>query len=215
MRKPAESTGARLLEVAERERLLMGDELHESLCQHLAAASLAIGLLMRRSETGKVVDSSDLAELVTLIQRATGESRSFVRQLKAVPSEVESLMKLLDELASFASRTIPCEFICEKIIYVRDRLQALAIYRISQEAIRNALKHSHARQIILSLREESGRVIVEIRDDGCGFSLPLVSHPIRGIKFMRYLASLAGAKLQINSAAKPGTQVVCTLPIVE
>ncbi|MDB6039687.1 MAG: hypothetical protein JWM99_3528, partial [Verrucomicrobiales bacterium] len=73
MGQPAESTRVRLLEVAERERLLMGDELHESLCQHLAAASLAIGLLMRRSESGKVVDFSDLAELGTLIQRATVE----------------------------------------------------------------------------------------------------------------------------------------------
>jgi signal transduction histidine kinase len=87
-----------------------------------------------------------------------------------------------------------------------------AAYRIAQEALHNALRHSGARQIEISLHRTGRRVVLEVTDDGRGFS-PDAPAPGLGLASMRERAAAAGSTLSIDSAPDSGTRVTLALPV--
>ena len=89
---------------------------------------------------------------------------------------------------------------------------ALSIFRIAQEALNNAAQHGEADQVNVSLSIEEERVVLDIRDDGTGFSPPSDWHDLPeedhyGLLGMRERAEAIGAELDIESAPGDGTQV--------
>jgi signal transduction histidine kinase len=88
---------------------------------------------------------------------------------------------------------------------------ATDFYRIAQEAISNAAKHSGARSIELKLLTDVDRVVVTIEDDGYGMPKWAETRGGMGLKIMRYRASIIGAALDIGPREGGGTVVRCTL----
>ena len=91
----------------------------------------------------------------------------------------------------------------------------MQMFRIIQEALTNARKHSKARHIQVKFEAENGQVFVIIRDDGHGFSpgnLETVYGRHFGLQFMRERAGLLGGTLQIQSTPGKGTEVVLEVP---
>jgi len=88
----------------------------------------------------------------------------------------------------------------------------VAVYRVAQEALHNALRHSGARQIEISLHRTARRVVLEVTDDGRGFSPDAPASGL-GLASMRERAAAAGATLSIDSAPGSGTRVALTLPV--
>jgi signal transduction histidine kinase len=91
----------------------------------------------------------------------------------------------------------------------------MQIFRIVQEALTNARKHSKARHVQVKFEAEDGRVFVIIRDDGHGFSpsnLETVYGQHFGLQFMQERAGQLGGTLQIQSTPGKGTEVVLELP---
>jgi signal transduction histidine kinase len=90
---------------------------------------------------------------------------------------------------------------------------ALHVYRIAEEAVGNAIRHSGAHKIKIALKSTSpGKGILTIRDNGKGFRQNSTS-PGMGLQNMKYRASVIGGTLTISTGLHRGTRVECTLPI--
>ncbi len=90
-----------------------------------------------------------------------------------------------------------------------------AIYRIVQEGLANARKHSGSKTIRISLRQRGDRLRIGIRDWGLGFDLTTIQHNRFGIEGIRERARLMGGKCRIRSKSGQGTSIVVELPAVE
>jgi signal transduction histidine kinase len=128
--------------------------------------------------------------------------------------DAEGLAAALTDLAArvASSHGIDCAFDQTGPVRVEDNLTATQLYRISQEAVTNALKHSHARSISIALADDDGSVALRIRDDGIGIRDPEPEGNGLGLRIMRYRAGLINAQIQVESQAGTGTVVTCTLP---
>jgi signal transduction histidine kinase len=90
------------------------------------------------------------------------------------------------------------------------------VYRISAEALRNAFRHSQSRQIVLEIRYDNRLLRVRIRDDGTGIDPNVLAHGGReghfGLHGMRERAKVIGAKLEVWSENRAGTEVELSVP---
>ena len=85
------------------------------------------------------------------------------------------------------------------------------MYRIAQEAVANAVRHSGARNICITLDQQNGETVLSIEDDGRGLSKETTAGEGMGLRTMRYRAELIGAKLEVGPGPSGGTQVLCRL----
>jgi two-component system sensor histidine kinase UhpB len=90
---------------------------------------------------------------------------------------------------------------------------ALALFRISQEALNNVLKHARAAAVRIEVVLAGSDVVLTVQDDGAGFDTSSVPRGRLGMTTMRERAEAAGGRLEIASAAGRGTRVVATVPI--
>ena len=81
------------------------------------------------------------------------------------------------------------------------------LYRVAQESVNNALKHSHAREIVISLTRQRGAVTLKISDDGRGLTKSKSAG--MGLHVMRHRANVIGAELTIESKPDKGTAIIC------
>jgi signal transduction histidine kinase len=87
------------------------------------------------------------------------------------------------------------------------------LYRIAQEAVRNAVRHGEARSIRLHLHVARAKVRLTITDDGKGMPPQAESAPGMGLKIMRYRARILGGEVSFERSTPTGTRIVCECPI--
>ncbi|MGH8148562.1 MAG: sensor histidine kinase, partial [Steroidobacteraceae bacterium] len=96
-----------------------------------------------------------------------------------------------------------------------DETAATHLYRIAQEALTNAMRHSLATAVVIRLSASAGEVQLEICDDGCGIpAAALVESDGLGLKIMRYRAQMLGGRLAFASEPDRGATVRCSCPLV-
>jgi signal transduction histidine kinase len=83
----------------------------------------------------------------------------------------------------------------------------IAFYRIAQEALNNVTKHARAEHAWLTLRREPDRVVLCVRDDGCGFDPARIPPNHLGVGIMRERAESVGASFSVTSAPNCGTEI--------
>jgi len=96
--------------------------------------------------------------------------------------------------------------------------QTLSLLRIFQEAVSNAVRHGSATEVHADLREEEGRLVFEIRDNGKGFDAEFDHQPLRleghrGLANMTERMSLMGGTFEARSVKGEGTTIICTLVV--
>jgi signal transduction histidine kinase len=92
---------------------------------------------------------------------------------------------------------------------------ATAVFRIVQEALSNVIRHSQARQAAVAVRKAGGKVLVEVRDDGCGIEparLRALPPGHLGLRGMHERAVLLGGDFSLDSAPGRGTRVAVAIP---
>lgn len=201
-----ESSG-RALAAQEAERLRIARELHDELGQTLIAVVLrAEHAAGRFGEAGP-----ELSELAEIVQHSLEDVRRISRELR--PEALDEL-GLVDALIALCSRIEE-----QSAMRVRRRLEAplpqlspeveLAIYRVAQEALTNAVRHSQATEATVSLRRADGGLQLSVKDNGHG--LPERVDKGGGLTGMRERAMLIGAELAIESAPGAGVEVTLRL----
>lgn len=199
--------------ISEAEQRRIGQDLHDGVCQVLAALTCSATELRGDLEKRNLPEQAKSAgELARLLQSAVVETRDLARSL--VPAHVSEvgLSPALESLAQSVSRLhrINCTFRASGADIDRNDAVATHLYRIAQEAINNATKHGKAKSIAVALESTGDRVTLRVADDGTGIPESSLSNDGIGMAVMHYRARLSGGDLTVESPPSGGTIVSCT-----
>lgn len=207
---------ARLYEQAQtlatlQERQRLARELHDSVSQALYGIGLGTqtALTLLHSDTAEKQDLlPPLTYTHSLATTALAEMRALIFELRPESLEVEGLIpSLARRLEALRTRH---ELQVEAKLEIEPELPLAAkegLYRVTQEALHNVVKHAHASHVNVSLTGKNGNIILEVRDDGQGFD-PQGTYPGHlGLHSMRERVHTLGGHLTIESTPGQGATV--------
>ena len=202
-----------IISISERERQRIGRDLHDGLCQYLAAISFTADWLRRDLHDESHPRTGTAGEIMDLLQDAITRAREMARGLSPVDRDEGGLEAALEELAASTARLtgVACSFLCDEPTLVRDNVLAVHLFRIAQEAINNALRHGRAKTVIIALEASHGELVLRVSDDGTGFDPTRRDRGGMGLNIMRYRTDAVGGTLEIYSNVPTGTVVACTI----
>lgn len=204
-----------ILEISDRERAAVGQDLHDGLCQQLVAAAFSANLLKEKLFGNHSGSSKDVDRITDMIDDAITQARSLARGLHPVRLETEGLEMALFELCGTLGRRleIPIHLVCEEAFPDLSNGTGIHLYRITQEALINASKHAKASEIVVRIGIEAEQLILQIDDDGIGIPADDRNPLGMGLNIMEYRARMIGAEFGIHPLKNGGTRVQCLLPI--
>src|ERR1700674_2577297 len=208
---------SRELSVTE-ERNRLARELHDSVVQMLFSISLtaeAVTGLIDRDPGEAKAQAEALRELA---RQASQEMRSLIFELRPAELESDGLLPTLHKHIDVVRRVSHKEIELRDEGYVRQPLALeKELFRIVQEALNNAVKHSGASQIAVSLGVRDGQATVTVEDNGVGFDPadPLIRTRRLGLTSMEERAEALGGKMRIKSKRGKGTRVLVEAPFAE
>ena len=196
--------GSAALRAQEEERARVARDLHDEVNQSLT------GLLLRLEAVREAAPPElepQLAETRALANQAMGELLSLARQLR--PTALDDLglaAAIAGQVEGIERPGLTAELTTDGDFSGLDDDVQLVVYRVAQEALSNAARHSEAQRIAVSLRRAGDGVELEVADDGRGFAFEQSQSGL-GIGGMRERALLVGAELTIESRPEQGTTV--------
>ncbi len=199
------------LTAQERERTRVARDLHDEVNQSLT------GLLLRLEATREKAPpelAAELAEIRAVANQAMKELLDLARQLRPTALDDLGLAPALAGNVRELSRqgALGASFDAEGELGGLPEDVQLVVYRVAQEALTNAVRHSEADHVQVELRREGDRVALSVRDDGRGFTFDETGRGL-GIGGMRERALLVGGEFQIESRPGIGTRVRLLVPI--
>jgi PAS domain S-box-containing protein len=211
------SISRRLIEAQETERVRIARDLHDDIGQRLAVCALDLERLRQRSAD------------------ASGEQAGWISQIQSNLSEISTSLHtlshelhpaMLDLLGLVAAMRASCRELSGKQnaeIQFSDAgigqpltpEVSLCLFRVLQEALHNALKHSGVRKVAVELRGTHESVDLIVRDAGVGFDPALICKtPGLGLTSMRERLKLVSGELFIRSEVRRGTTIIAHIPII-
>jgi PAS domain S-box-containing protein len=219
-RKAAEETlstlGRRLIAAHEEERTWIARELHDDISQRLALLSIGLEGLQR----APVLDTPELSEQIKQVLQQTSE---IANDIETISHRLHSSKVGYLGLA-VAARAFCAEFSGQqkvKIDFVANAVPRdlppeveMCLFRVLQEALRNAAKHSGVGQIEVELRAGANDLHLTVRDFGVGFDPDTALHQNGlGLVSMRERLLLVNGDLTIQSAPSGGTAIQASVPL--
>jgi two-component system CheB/CheR fusion protein len=203
-----------LLEISEREKRRIGEDLHDMVCQELTATALFLQSSAKQMVKENPAAAKTLEESAQTVNRNVVLARKLAGGLQAIELTASGLKNALRDLADRACQNtgIKCHFKCARGVRVPDDTAALHLYRVAQEAVTNAIKHSGAKNLLIHLDRNSEHVCVSVQDDGKGFTLRKRGKGL-GLHMMRYRANALGGELKIERRRTGGMDITCVIPL--
>ena len=206
-----------IIEIANREQQRIGSDLHDGLGQELTGIALMLKGVMTQLRKEGSAAHRDVEEVIGLVNNAIDSTRVLARGVSPVGSGRGGLGAAIQALAARVSersgvRVVP-HLDCLEPLPLSETAAA-HVYRIVQEALTNAMRHSGAREVSIRLKTSDGELHLRISDDGHGFEqLPAGGPRGIGLKIMRYRAQMLGGDLVIETHGSGGTSVSCSCPL--
>lgn len=202
-----------LQEATIREQRRIASEIHDGLGQELSGLSLLASGLAGKHATRNSKLAHDLSQLAELASRSVTTCRLLAQGLAPLQEHQNSLQEALRRLASDSNGRASGL----KVLFSEDTSAASLLspevnnqlYRIAQEALNNALKHSGAHLVRIHLCIDRNKIILRISDDGSGFGAQLPSSRGMGMQTMRDRAAAIGGRLSISTEDRRGTVILC------
>lgn len=207
---------AEVIATGDRDRAELAYELHDNAAQQGAA------LVLELSAAARDCADPSLAERLAAARDMAAELTAQMRDLAQTVHP-----RVLDDLGlSPALRKLARDSSNRSGVMVDVQLPqatqgitapiASALYRVAEEAVRNALRHASPRSIHIRLDVDGAQARLEIRDDGAGFELPTVERDraVGGVRLMRDRLALLDGQLDVRTAPGSGTAVIATIPLV-
>lgn len=205
---------------AEEEQERIAKELHDGHGSILSGLQMRIRGLQKRCEKQELLAE---AREIEAISKDLGDSitglRNLIKGLHPLGSDSWQFIEAIRSLTARAKATnqMTCRFIGPKnpdLVTLPDAATANHLFRIAQEAMHNALRHSDGSQLTIQLKSDrEGEITLTITDNGKGLAAPEPGKTRSGLglKTMEYRAHLIGAKLAITKRKSGGTRVLCSV----
>ena len=163
---------------------------------------------------GKSEEAARAREIVGLMNTAIAQTRNLAHGLDPIHVEANGLVAALRNLAAQTRELfqVECAFACKREHLDVNTQTGIVFYRITQEAIHNAIRHGQARQITVELAVDDAQLCLKITDKGKGFSPDSQSGSGMGLHIMQFRASSIGGQLTIGSQPDKGTRIECAVP---
>ncbi|MBT2687177.1 sensor histidine kinase [Bacillus sp. ISL-47] len=209
--------GLKIIEAQEEERKRLSRDIHDGPAQMMANVMMRSDLIERvYNERGGDAALTEIKDLKKMVRSALYEVRRIIYDLRPMALDdlglVPTLKKYLQTIEEYHSTT--------KIKFanlgLEKRLPAqyeVALFRLIQESVTNALKHAEAQEIVVKLEINQNRVAAVIKDNGKGFNIQEKKRQSFGIIGMRERVELLEGQLSIDSKAGKGTIVIIQIPL--
>jgi signal transduction histidine kinase len=207
-----------LVDLLERERREIGNALHEDIGQIMTGVLLQLEKL----KTPRPDDRGGLVERVVGIQEmirgAVRQSRKISQNLRLEGLERFGLVAAIDELVRGIQKEsdVRVHFLAKNIPEdLRQNGKGLAIYRVVQESLTNALRHAKTEEVSVNLMKKDTRLLLTVEDNGVGFDYDSIAKdegPL-GLTIMKERISQVGGKFRVESSPGKGARIVVEIPI--
>jgi DNA-binding LacI/PurR family transcriptional regulator/signal transduction histidine kinase len=212
-----------VLEISNQTMQRIGQDLHDDLCQQLAGIAMYASVLGESLKKNLPEAHAAMLQIDDLLSDSIKRIKQIARGLYPTGLAEYGLVSAVEELIDSARRSygISIDFTASPRFKIPDTDQALQIYRITQEALSNALKHSGSDRIRVSFYPETGNhrnrekpfLITEVIDYGKGLPDKIPEGGM-GLRIMKYRAETADAEYSITQL-HPGTRVQCRIAVKE
>src|SRR5215211_771078 len=202
-----------VIESCAREQRRIAYDLHDGIGQQLVGIALSAKLLEDRLRPHRPAEADEASAIVRLANEAARQTRLTARSLEGADG-VGDLKTALESLATDISQS------CRVRSTVKANGASLPVsapvaaqlYRIAQEAVRNAVEHGAAREVLIQLAFGHRDMLLTVQDDGEGFDTKTNGHGM-GLRIMRYRAQCIGGSCEIRTGASKGTTIYCRVPL--
>jgi PAS domain S-box-containing protein len=206
-----------MLRASDHERQLIAYDIHDGLAQQIAGALMQLEVFDHQKTSQPQQAAGAFQAGMTMLRQSHFEARRLINGVRPPILDESGVVAAIAHLVHEprGRKTPEIEF-HSKVHF--DRLEAVeenAIYRIVQEGITNACKHSKSKKARVSLLQRGNRARIEIRDWGVGFDPRALPEQRFGLTGIRERARLLGGKCMIRSKPGGGTAIVVELPVVE
>lgn len=202
-----------VLAAAERESQRIGGELHDGVCQDLAALLLRTKRTQRMLEAAARPEAEALRGICEGIGEAIGDTHAIAKRLSPGRLSGQELGEAIEDLARRTADVVEAEVVLQKTgTGVMSPSVTLHLYRIAQESIANAARHAAATRIDVLLEHGPEGTLLRVEDDGRGLSPEATASKGLGLKTMEWRAAKCGATLRIVTRPGGGTRVECQVP---
>ena len=206
----------RVLSAQEDERKRIGRELHDSIAQTISGIKFMLEGEIGRMERGGIADLDRLGKMTELLQGAIVELRHIIMALRPTVLDdlglISAIRWLVNEFSTIhPSLTFTTDFNVGDSNF--NELQKIVLFRVAQEALANAVKHSGCENVLLHLQQEESTYVLYLQDDGKGFSDPSSRASGVGFGSMKERLELVSGHLDILSCAERGTVVRAAVPV--
>jgi len=201
-----------ILEVSNREQRRIGHDLHDGVCQQLAATTYLLDILADQLQEKGCPEFAEAERIGKLVTQSITQTRSIARGLFPVKLEESGLASALEEMAenTHALFKVDCRLYCHAPLPKLENSLALHLYYIAQESVLNAAKHGQATCVNIALDHANDLLTLTVEDDGIGLQSPAAGKLAgMGIRIMRYRARVIGGTLNLQNQPNHGTQVRC------
>jgi len=202
-----------VIEGCAREQRRIAYDLHDGVGQQLVSIALSAKLLEEQLRADRPAEAQKASAIVRLANEAAKQARLTARSLEGADG-VGDLKTALESLAVNISQN------CRVRSTVKANGASLPVsapvaaqlYRIAQEAVRNAVEHGAAREVLIQLTFGDRNMVLTVQDDGQGFDTKSNGHGM-GLRIMRYRAQCIGGLCEVHAGPTQGTIVHCRVPL--
>jgi PAS domain S-box-containing protein len=207
----------KLIDLQERERTLVAHDIHDGFVQDVVGAKMISETIANRLDSKK--DEKSKGQFVAIddaLGRAIAEARRLISELRPMVIDEEGIVEAIRYLISDSqySKEMEITFI-EKMGGMRlDPMLEGNLFRIVQEALNNALRHSDAATVSIHLNRDEEELTLTVTDNGIGFHPEAADANRFGLRGIRERARLFDGTATINSAPGQGTRIKVKMPLL-
>lgn len=204
-----------VLEAGERESRRIGAEIHDGVCQDLTGILIRAKRAQKALEAEARPEAGTLAGIVEGLGEAIGDVHGLAKRLSPGRLTGRDLVGALGDLVQRTAEIAEANvgFRSEPFGTSLDGRTTLQLYRIAQEALANAVRHSGASRIEVVLSEHSDAVVLRVDDDGSGLPANAQDGEGLGLHLMQWRAAKVGGTLIAQARPGGGTRVECRMPV--
>jgi PAS domain S-box-containing protein len=201
------------IDFQERERQIIAYDIHDGIIQYATGALMFLEGYQGRHET--TLDASEIEPALIAMRQAIADGRRVMNGIRPPLLDDAGIVAAIDYLRSEHRMAVAdIEFLADPGVERLVPELESALYRIAQEALSNAIKHSGSQKIQIRLLQNEDTIRIVVKDWGVGFDLRNVARGVHGLSGIQERARLLGGKCRIQSSLNEGTCISVELPLI-